>query len=180
MVPASGGSSSWFPGQILKAPSPGEKVEVFEIPESTSPDPNLEVPMAREEEGAPNSILCAIERAQCDSIKDLILSIPRIKEEFERAEKRFPEVKSKLPAEKALDQLMSDLITSKQGQKGIDPEAEVSQIRCYKLWLSRVERGSKVDDFSYTYTQQSYRNDIDIKEKILPFYSRMAEKMEDF
>lgn len=115
-----------------------------------------------------------IERAHCDKKKECLISIPRLNDEFRKAESLFPGITSRIPPEKAIDLIMSDLIPSPEARQGIEPGASAKEIRCYKNWLARVERGSNCDDLA-GYSGPIRPLDIDIRDQILPFYRKSIE-----
>lgn len=118
------------------------------------------------------------ERAYCEEIKARVIAHPRINVEFYQAEQSFPGITQQIPPTKAVDLIMKIIIiSSEQGRRGIEPGAVLKDIRCYKNWLARVERGSNVDDdSSYTTIKQSQIHNIDIKDKIVPFYQHMYDE----
>nr|YP_010833524.1 hypothetical protein QLP06_mgp089 [Jatropha curcas]WFG81150.1 hypothetical protein [Jatropha curcas] len=148
----------------------GAGVEVFERPSSPAPEDD---PRITQTEVA--SQLALREREACAEIKNRIIAIPRLQEKFAEAEHRFPGITLEVPPAKAVDLILEDLITGEDSRRGMGPGAEKAAIRAYKHWLSRVERGSNVDSFSFDSKPQGYRNDIDIEDKIVRLYERLSE-----
>ena len=68
--------------------------------------------------------------------------------------------------------MKDDIITRAKPRRGIEPDATMAEIRLYKKWLTRVLKGSDIDDYlSFSSSRQNQRcHPIDIKDKILPFF----------
>lgn len=118
----------------------------------------------------PSDPLAIRERESCESIKARICELPRIREELDKAEHYSPGITEKLKPSRAIDLIMDDIIPSEQAKRGIQEGATLKEIRCYKHWLNRVEYGT--DPKFFTPGPQSKINDIDIQDKIEPFYRK--------
>lgn len=118
----------------------------------------------------PSDPLAIRERESCESIKARIIELPRIREELDKAEHYSPGITEKLNPSRAIDLIMDDIIPSEQAKRGIQEGATLKEIRCYKHWLNRVEYGT--DPKFYTPGPQSKINDIDIQDRIEPFYRK--------
>jgi hypothetical protein len=111
-------------------------------------------------------------RKECDSIINHLCELPELKEEFIIAELESPGIKHILPPAQAIELIMEDMC-SEQAKRGMQDGATLSDIRCYKGWLSRVKRGT--DPNLHIPGPQGHIHDIDIKEKVLPIYRKLYQ-----
>mgnify|MGYP004562541693 CR=1 FL=1 len=74
--------------------------------------------------------------------------------------------------------IIHDILPSELSRKGMKPEASIEEIRSYNRWLGRVLRGSEQEaNLPNSSSGPRLLNEIDIKEKSIPFYAQFSENL---
>lgn len=112
-----------------------------------------------------------LERENCEFLKNKFLQLAPIREELDQVERSFPGITYKLAPSKAIDLIMKNIV-GEEAKLGIEEGAAHSDIRRYKLWLGRIERGTDPD--YPPIVPQPRVNDIDMKGKLMEFYRKYS------
>lgn len=113
--------------------------------------------------------------ADCHIKEDQILTSPLIQEEFERAVRDFPQTAELLSKENALRRVLEEVITSEKGRRGMNPDADMSELRSYKVWLSRICNRLSEEEKSHSGWSRQMKirkSDVVIVDKIYATYKQ--------
>ena len=116
---------------------------------------------------------------QCKNVKAALIKLDRVQGTFLRAQQNFPSVNASLPLTDAVDKALVENMTREQAQRGMNPNACLKDMRCYRDWLSRAYRGTRWEEENAaavnphpTPTFQRGSRDLDLASSIYRVYEK--------
>lgn len=80
---------------------------------------------------------------QCQNVKTALIKLERVQGTFLLAQQNFPSVNaSSISLTDAIDEALLENMTEEQAKGGLNPNACLKDMRCYRDWLSRAYRGT--------------------------------------
>ena len=83
---------------------------------------------------------------QCQNVKAALIKLERVQGTFLRAQQNFPSVNDRDALTDAIDKALVENMTGEQAQRGINPNACLRDMQCYRDWLSRAYRGTRWEE----------------------------------
>ena len=108
---------------------------------------------------------------QCQNVKAALIKLERVQGTFLRAELDFPTVTSTLSLTDAVDEALKEHISGFRGLRGMNPNACLRDMQCYRDWLSRAYRGTRWEEENVGNphpipTEKRLSNDLDLANSI--------------
>lgn len=84
---------------------------------------------------------------QCQNVKTALIKLERVQGTFLLAQQNFPSVNaSSISLTDAIDEALLENMTGEQAKGGMNPNACLKDMRCYRDWLSRAYRGTRWEE----------------------------------
>lgn len=114
---------------------------------------------------------------QCQNVKADLIKLERVQGTFLRAELDLPTVTSTLSLTDAVDEALKEHISGEKALRGMNQNACLGDMKCYRDWLSRAYRGTRWEEENVGTphpipTFQRKNNDLDLAHSIYRVYEK--------